>query len=80
MTGDRIPVTACVILAEANKSPYELEEGLPTDSLQLHGFEKQRVYLEAGGIVVAEGTIVKRRGQAYFRVRSMNSKSNAEAV
>ncbi len=76
----RIPVSLNVILAEGKISPAEMEEGLESASLELRAFPKKRVFLEAGGVVIAEGTIVRRRGQSFFRVRKINLKSSQEAV
>jgi len=64
----RLPMEAVVVLASSRLSADEVERRRKAGSLTMNAPASQPAYLEAGGVVVAEGVVRKTHGKSAFVV------------
>ncbi|MEI6387038.1 MAG: hypothetical protein WCQ50_10395 [Spirochaetota bacterium] len=65
---DLVVLTTEVVLARTRLSPRAMEEGRRAGTMEFRGAEDGRVQLEAGGVVIGEGRIIRKGGRAFFKV------------
>jgi len=67
----RVEIPTTVVLARCDMSPREIEAIEAAGSTEMRGIGKDEALLEAGGVAIAAGRIVRRGGKAYLSVRTV---------
>lgn len=65
---DRVLLGTDVVVARTSLSPLAIARGRRAGRMEFKAAEGGTVFLEVGGIQVAEGRIVKKGGKNWFRV------------
>jgi hypothetical protein len=66
--GDALVLETDIVLARARLSPLAIARARRAGRLEMRAEEGGRAFLEVGGVLVAEGKIVKRGGRSYLKV------------
>lgn len=68
-TAPRIALPSCVVIRRLKLSPRDV--GVMTESATFTPSGDEVCELEVGGVVVARGKMVRKRGESWFKVTEM---------
>jgi hypothetical protein len=73
-----VVLTTEVVLSRAKLSPRAMEVGRRAGTMEFQGSPDGMVQLEAGGVTIGEGRIIRKGGRAYLKLlRLMDAEEKA---
>ncbi len=66
-----VRLESSVILAQGPLSPADIRNASLSGSVELPRYEGNACALEIGGVIIAEGKIITKRGRSFFKISRM---------